>query len=127
MPARVRRLERVGDLDADREQALELECRPRRHRLRERLPLEALHDDEVLPLVLLDREDRADSGMVQRGRGARLALETLQGRAVARELGRQELQRDVPAEARVLRLVDDAHPAAPEAADDGVVGDTFPD
>ena len=44
-----------------------------------------------------------------------------------RELGRQELQRDVAAEAGVLRLVDDAHPAAPETADDGVVGDTFPD
>ena len=123
----VRRLEGVGDLDAHGEQVLQVERRTPRHHLCERLAFEQLHDDEVLPLVLLDREDRADAGMVQRRGGARLALEALERRSVLGELGGQELQRDAAAEARVLRLVDDAHPAASEAAHDGVMGDALPD
>ena len=123
----MRRLEGVGDLDAHGEQVLQVERRTPRHHLRERLAFEELHDDEVLPLVLLDRVNRADSRMVQRGGGTRLALETLERRRVLGQLGGQELQRDAAAEARVLRLVHDAHSTASEPADDRVMGDALPD
>ena len=91
--------------------------------LRERLPLEQLHRDEVLALVLVDRVDGADAGVVE-GRGrAGLALEALERVGVLGQLGGQELERDVPAELRVLGLVDDAHAAAAELRRDAVVGD----
>ena len=98
-----------------------------RHHLRERLPFEQLHDDEVLPLVLLDGVNRADVGMVQRRGGASLALEALERRRVLGQLGGQELERDAAAEARVLGFVDDAHPAASEPAHDRVMGNALPD
>ena len=40
---------------------------------------------------------------------------------------RQELQRDVPPEPRVLGLIDDAHAAGAELADDAVVLDLLAD
>ncbi len=123
----MRRLEGVGDLDAHGEQVLQVECRTPRHHLCERLAFEELHDDEVLPLVLLDGVNRADSGMVQRRGGTRLALEALERRSVLSKLGGQELQRDAAAEARVLRFVHDAHPAASETAHDRVMGNALPD
>ena len=123
----MRRLEGVGDLDAHGEQVLQVERRASRHHLSERLSFEELHDDEVLPLMLLDGEDRADARMVQRRGGTRFALEALERRSVLGELRGQELQRDAAAEARVLRLVHDAHPAASEAAHDRVMGNAFPD
>ena len=95
--------------------------------LRERLSLEQLHGDEVLALVLVDRVDGADPGVVERRGRARLALEALEGGRVGGELGGQELERDVPAELRVLGLVDDAHAAAAELRDDPVVGDGLAD
>jgi hypothetical protein len=97
-----------------------------RHHLCERLALEELHDDEVLPLVLLDGVNRADARMVQRRGGTRLALEALERRSVLGKLGGQELERDAAAEARVLRLVHDAHPTASETAHDRVMGTLFP-
>ena len=123
---RVGRLEGVRDLDPEVEERAELE-RPLPDPLRERLPLEQLHGDEVLPLVLLDRVDRADAGVVEGRGGAGLALEALEGRRVLRQLHRQELERDVAAELRVLGLVHDAHAAAAELPGDLVVGDGLAD
>src|SRR5664280_2886119 len=93
------RLEGVGDLDAHGEQGLQVEWRTPRHHLCERLAFEELHDDEVLPLVLLDGVNRADSGMVQGRGGTRLALEALERRSVLGKLGGQELDCDAAAEA----------------------------
>jgi hypothetical protein len=119
-PLRVRRLEGVRDLDPDVEERPDLE-RPLPDPLGERLPLEELHRDEVLPLVLLDRVDRADAGVVElRGRLG-LALEALERRRVLRQLDRQELERHAAAELRVLGLVDDTHAAAAELPGDLVV------
>ena len=57
----------------------------------EGLSLQQLHNDEGLPLVLFNLVDRADVGVVQRGRGAGFALETLQRLGTVRQLLRQEL------------------------------------
>ena len=45
----------------------------------------------MLRLVLLDTVDRADIGMIERGRRPGLALETLQQVLVARERRREKL------------------------------------
>src|SRR5262249_41849369 len=103
-PLRVRRLERIGDLDADVEQLVELEA-ALLGVLRERLALEELHDDVRTALVLLDRVDRADAGMVQRRRRARLALEAVERRGIGEALLGEELERDLAAETAVLGFV----------------------
>ncbi len=88
---------------------------------------EELHGDEALAVVLADFVDGADVGMVQRGGRARFAAETLQGLRVLGYIVGQEFQSDEAAEARVLGLVDDAHPAAAELLDDAVVRDGLAD
>jgi hypothetical protein len=78
----------------------------------QRLAVEQFHDQEPLTVVLADVEERADVRVVERGGDARLALEAVHRLLIARQLRRQDLDRDLPAEARVLGAIDDAHPAA---------------
>jgi len=116
----VRDVEGVGHLDAEIQQGRKLD-RPPADPLAQRLPLEQLHHDEMLPGVLADVVDHADVGVGERRGRARLALEALDGARVLRHLERQELERHGTAEAGVLGLVDDAHPSAAELLDDSVV------
>ena len=90
------------------------------------LPLQQLHGDEAAAVVLADFVDRADVRMVQRGRSARLAQESLQRLFVAGDLFRQELQRDGPAERRVLGAVNHSHAPAAKARNDSIVGNIVP-
>ena len=80
--------------------------------------MQQLHRDEALPVPFVDVEDGADVGMIQRRGQPRLALETPDRVHVPRQRRRQELDCDRPRQPRVLRLVDDAHAAAAERADD---------
>ena len=56
-----------------------------------------------------------------------LPLEALQGLRVGRELVGQELQRDLPAQPRVLRPVNDPHAAAAELLDNAVARNRLAD
>ena len=76
---------------------------------------------------LIDVVDRADVGMIQRGRRARFALEALERAGLQRHVFRQELEGDRAIEPRVLGLVDDAHAAAAEEFGDLVVGNPLAD
>ena len=93
----------------------------------QRLPLDQLHDEEGLALVLVDVVDRADVGMVQGGGGAGLAPEPLQPLGIPGILLGQELEGDAAAEAGVLGLVDDPHAAAAERLQREVVGEGLAD
>ena len=106
--------------------ALKLE-RPAPDPVGERLALEQLHRDEVLPLVLVDLVDRADPGVIERRGRPRLALEALERAGLLGHLHGQELERHVAAELGVLGLVHDAHAAAAELRGDPVVGDGLAD
>ena len=117
---RVRRLERIGHLDAELHERPDLH-RPRGEPHRKGFAVDELHHDERLPFVLLDGVHGADAGMAQGRSGPRLALEPLQHRRVLGKPRREELHRDVPAETRVLRLVHDTHAAGAELSDDPVV------
>jgi len=122
----VRRIQRVRDLDPQIQDLLQL------HRLAvdpllERLPLHQLHHDEGVALVLGDLVDHADAGVIEGGGGARLPLESLERLGVVRQLVGQQLEGHATLEAHVLRLVDDAHAAAAEPAQDPVVGQRLAD
>ena len=92
MPARVRGVQRVGDLDAHVEQRVEAQ-RTRGEPILQRRPLQILHDDERSPVLLADVVDRADVRVVQRRRRLRFAREPAQRLGIPRELFGDELER----------------------------------
>jgi hypothetical protein len=65
-------------------------------------------------------------GVLQRGRGVRLAQEAVDRRALQREVRLEDLERDAPAARLLERLVDDAHPAAADLPDDPEVAELAP-
>ena len=97
----VRGVERVGDLRPELHDLVERE-RALLQAVRERLPLEQLHHQEVRVALVPDVEERADVGVVERGDRLRLALEALAPLLVLGEAGGEDLDRDAAVEARVL-------------------------
>jgi hypothetical protein len=61
--------------------------------------------------------------MIERRGDAGFATETVERFGMRGELARQELQRDVPAEAHIFGAIDDAHAAAAQPVDDPIVPD----
>ena len=86
-PFRVRRLECIGDLTRRVEELAHLEPLPREP-VCQRLALEQLHHDKVLAFVLLDRIDGANTRVIQRRCGPRLALKSLERLRIMRQLVR---------------------------------------
>ena len=72
-------------------------------------------------VLLADGEDGDDVRVVELRDGHRLALEPLPAPGVEQPLARDDLQRDLPGQRFLERLVDDPHPAAPQLADDPVL------
>ena len=107
-------VERRRDLDRVPKGFLHREAGPR-EALDERLSVEILHDEEVGAVVAPDVVQCADVRMIQRGHGARLALEALAGLRVVGDVGGQNFDSNIAVEPRVARFVDLAHPAGPES------------
>ncbi len=109
-PLLVRGGEAVGDLErvVDRLALRELAAGEDRA---QRLAFEELLDDVGRAVVLADVVDGGDVGVVEDAGGLRLLLEAAQAVGVGGEGGRQDLDRDVAAEARVLGAVDLPHAA----------------
>ena len=76
MPLPVRLVQRVRDLDGDRERLIQRQ-RPLLQPLGQRVALQVLHHQEVDPVLGADVMERADVRVVQTGDGLRLALEPL--------------------------------------------------
>ena len=91
------------------------------------LPLEQLHRDERLAIVLFDLVNGADVGMIQGGGGLGFALQQAQRRRGVGQLLRQELERHPPAELEILGLIHHAHAPAADHRHDAVVGHLLPD
>ena len=88
--------------------------------------IQVLHCDEPLPLVVRDLVYGADIGMVQSGRGPRLATEAFEDLRVFGDFIRKKLQRRKATEHGVLGLVDHPHPAAAQLLDNAVMRDGLP-
>ena len=116
-PLLVRRGEAVRDLQrvVDRLSRRQL---PARERRAQRLAFEQLLNDVGRALVRADVVDGRDVGVVQDSRGPRLLLEAAQAVGVRGERRRQDLDRHVAAQPRILRPVDLSHPARAERRED---------
>ena len=82
------------------------------------LPPDELHRVIRHAILFTHGEDRHDVGMVQTGGRAGLAAETAELGRVEPAVRWQNLERNVPAERFLDRLVDDAHPAPAKYAKD---------
>ena len=87
----------------------------------EPLALDELHGIVADLAVLADLEDRHDVGVVELRRRPRLAAEAGQRLEVLRDLPGQDLQGHAAAEGDLLGLVDHAHAAPADLAEDPVV------
>ena len=81
----VRRLQRVGNLDGQRQQSFHLQ-RTSPDPLPQRHAIQKLHGDEGSSFVLADLVNRADVGMIQRRRRPRFAPEALQRQRFPRRI-----------------------------------------
>ena len=89
----------------------------------QRHAFQKFHGDERVAILLANFVDGADVGMIQRRCGASFAAETFQCLRIARDVFRQEFQRDKAAELGIFRFVNDAHTAASQFFQDAIVGD----
>ncbi len=78
--------------------------------------LDELHDVVGQAIVFADAEDRHNVGVVQLGRRLGLALETPPLRVIDEYLARQHFEGDVASQRDLLGLIDDAHAAAADFA-----------
>ena len=114
--ARVRRAERVEQLEADPAQLLRRDPGARERRA-QRLAGQQLHHEVQLALGgLAGVDDRDDAVVADRGGGARLGEEAVLRLGIEREVGPQHLERGLGAGEAVAHLEHDAHAAAAELA-----------
>ena len=91
--------------------------------LREALPVDVAHREVVLALVLADLVDRHDAGVVEVAGGLGLGVEPLDVGLAGELPGQDHLQGHEAVEAHLPGLVDDAHAAAGDLAEDLVVAE----
>ena len=87
--------------------------------------LDVLHHVEVNAVMLADAVDRYDPGVVQAHRGAGLQLESFHEDGIDPAMQREDFQGDAPAEGFLDGLVDDAHAAVADFAEDSVLAELF--
>ena len=90
-------------------------------------PIQKLHSDKALALVLADFVDSADVGMVQGRSRAGFAAKSFQCLRILRDILRQELERYKSAKGGVLGLINHTHAAAAEHLDDAVMRNRMAD
>jgi hypothetical protein len=121
-PAPMRRAERVGDLKADIEHALERERRSRDH-LVERGTVQQLADEEYLSVFLPRIMNGADVRMGDERRDPCLAPEARDGLRPRQQFRAKELDGDFALETQVVRAVDFRGTIAADGVEELVVGD----
>ncbi len=121
----VGRIERVGNLDCDIEQLLQIEW-PALDHIPQSLAFQILHHQEDTALVLANFVNCANVRMIQSGRGTSLPPESFQRLRIIRQGVGEKLESDKTVELDVLSLVDHTHPTASELAQDTIVRDCVP-
>ena len=112
--------QRGGHLDSDVERLTHRQP-GRAEPSSEGLALHVLHRDVVLVLVgLTERVDRADVGVIQRGRAPRFLLEPQQTGGIPGQIGGEELEGHLAAKAQLRGEPDLAHASRSDEGDDFV-------
>ncbi len=101
----VGRIERVGNLDCDIEQLLQIEW-PALDHIPQSLAFQILHHQEDTALVLANFVNCANVRMIQSGRGTSLPPESFQRLRIIRQGVGEKLESDKTVELDVLSLVD---------------------
>ena len=122
----VRRIQRVGHFDAQRQHRLALHWLGA-NAMFQRLAVEKLHGDERLLTAFADFVNGANVGMIERRRRTRLAAKPFQCLRVSRQFLGQEFEGHEAAKVGVLSFIDHAHAAATEFFDNAVVRDGLAD
>ena len=89
----------------------------------QRLSLDQLHHEELLPVGFFQAVQRGDVRMIELGKERGFTLETIEALLVLGELLRQHFDGDVTAELRVPRSVNLSHSALTNGLDDFVVAE----
>jgi len=100
----VRRLQSLRDLMKKRKGFLTRDG-PALDPLRKRFPFDELHDEETLPLRVLETVNCCDPRVVQRREKLRLPLESVHPLAVGGERFRKDFDRDLAVELRVAGAI----------------------
>jgi hypothetical protein len=91
----------------------------------ERLAKEKFHRDKGAAVVLFNRVDGANSGMVQSGGRASFPEKAFERLAVALVFFGNEFERNAPPKLGVFGFIDDAHSARAEFSENPIVGNGF--
>jgi hypothetical protein len=86
-------VERVGDLDTQQQQGFQPHRTPA-YAVPQRHPVQKLHGNEGMPILLADVVESADVGMIQCGSGLGFPLKAGQGMRVADDVFWQKLEGD---------------------------------
>ena len=122
----MKRLQRLRHLHRDVQQFFELQRFPV-DSLLQAFPFQLLHHNEGMSAVVLYVMNGANVRMVQARRGPRLPLKAVKRFAIAKQIVRNELQRNVTAQAHVFRFVNNAHTTAANLPQNAIVGDSLAD
>ena len=122
----VGRIERICNLDGQRQQNFQIE-RPPRNVVLQSHAIQEFHGDERLPVLLPDVVNGADIGVIQRRSSLRLTLEPAKRLRIARHFVRQKLQGDETMQPSVFGFINYAHSTAAELFEDVIVRDCFAD
>ena len=119
-------VEGVSNLDGQRQQCVQFQ-RSDPDQMLQRLPIEILHGNERLAILLANVINSADVGVIQGGRSLRLTSKPLEGLRVAGHVFGQELQGDEAIKTGVLGLVHHPHTTAAQLLYNPIVRDGFAD
>jgi hypothetical protein len=110
--------ERVRDLPRDRQRFVKWNGSAG-NPIRQSRPLHQFHDESARAARFLDSMDRRDVRMIQRSQQLRFARESGKTVRIRHHRRRQDLERDVTLQSRVMRAIDLAHsPLSNEGIDD---------
>ena len=122
----MRRVERIGNFDRERQQRVQLHRTPGDHVLQGHA-IEILHGDKRLAVLLANVVNGADVGMVQRRSRLRLALKAAERLGILGHFIGQELEGDKAMQPGVFGFVNHTHPAAAQLVDNAVMRNGLPD
>jgi hypothetical protein len=120
------RVQRVRDVDAERQDDLNLQWTPCDPVL-QRQSVQKLHGDEGLAVLVVNFVDGADVRMIQCRSSLGFALKAGEGLRIFGYVVGQELEGNKAVELDVLSFVHHTHAAAAEFLDDAVVRDSLAD